>query len=422
MASVPKDVPLFRHEVMLHRNGARFGEVLFTKPRWMVRCGVAAILFSLAGGLTLLSASYTRRAQAEGWITLLPGHAVITAPKAGTIEDMAVADGTRVTKGQTLLSITSERSSESGLNIERSLLERLKQERAEVSRQLDLEDVISRASAQKLALQLGTLKAEIARLMELRSLTTQKLAIAKEDLERTRGIVAAKYLPRKALDDASNAALVAQIELSQSEQKLEEKKSLLESTLQLRNDLPVQLTKIQAGINERLAAIDQRVIEAESAGHLTVTSPVDGVVSGASMLSIGGSVAAGALLVTVIPDGASFRGEMLVPSSNAGFLKPGMEVWLRYDAFPFARFGQYRATLVGLDRTVIVPGTQVGPIVLKEPAYRAILELDSQKVSAYGDEFGLQSGLTFKAAVSTGSRKVIDMIFDPLLAAGRNIY
>jgi hypothetical protein len=51
-----------------------------------------------------------------------------------------------------------------------------------------------------------------------------------------------------------------------------------------------------------------------------------------------------------------------------------------------------------------------------------IVTLDSQAVEAYGNPVPLQDGLTFHAAISQGRQRVVDLILEPIKAAGRSFY
>ena len=50
----------------------------------------------------------------------------------------------------------------------------------------------------------------------------------------------------------------------------------------------------------------------------------------------------------------------------AGFVKPGQQVRILYDAFPYQNFGTYRGTIVNVSRTIVTGQNSGGPIDLKE--------------------------------------------------------
>ena len=72
---------------------------------------------------------------------------------------------------------------------------------------------------------------------------------------------------------------------------------------------------------------------------MEIRAPGDGFIT--SIVGHAGQpVAANAPLLTIVP-ASDLRAELLAPSSAVGFIAPGERVLLRYDAFPYQKFGQY---------------------------------------------------------------------------------
>jgi membrane fusion protein len=90
-------------------------------------------------------------------------------------------------------------------------------------------------------------------------------------------------------------------------------------------------------------------------------------------------------------------------------------VVLRYDAFPYERFGQYRGSVADIGRNVWAPGDRVGPVSVREPVYRVDVNLERQAVSALGQEFGLRPGMVVNADLLLEKRTILEWIFEPVL-------
>ncbi|MCK6428581.1 MAG: HlyD family efflux transporter periplasmic adaptor subunit, partial [Burkholderiaceae bacterium] len=118
---------------------------------------------------------------------------------------------------------------------------------------------------------------------------------------------------------------------------------------------------------------------------------------------------------TVLPKGSGLQAQLLVPTRAVGFVQPGNEVVMRYEAFPFQRFGQYRGTVQAVSRTVWTPGEKVGPMTVREPAYRVDVALERQTVSAGGQEIALRPGMLVNADILLEKRTVLEWIFEPVL-------
>jgi membrane fusion protein len=96
-------------------------------------------------------------------------------------------------------------------------------------------------------------------------------------------------------------------------------------------------------------------------------------------------------------------------------VKPGQDVVLRYDAFPYERFGQYHGRITDIGRNVWSSGDRVGPVAVKEPVYRVDVALDRQNVSALGQEFSLRPGMLVNADLLLEKRTLFEWIFEPVL-------
>ena len=120
-------------------------------------------------------------------------------------------------------------------------------------------------------------------------------------------------------------------------------------------------------------------------------------------------------LVTVLPKGSGLHVELLVPTRAIGFVAKGQEVVLRYDAFPYERFGQYRGRISDIGRNVWTAGERVGPLAAREPVYRVDVALDRQSVAALGQEFPLRPGMLVNADLLLEKRTLLEWIFEPVL-------
>ena len=88
---------------------------------------------------------------------------------------------------------------------------------------------------------------------------------------------------------------------------------------------------------------------------------------------------------------------------------------LRYEAFPFERFGQYHGTIMDIGRNVWSAGERIGPLSAREPVYRVDVKLERQNVSALGQEFALRPGMLVNADLLLEKRTLLEWIFEPLL-------
>ncbi len=97
-----------------------------------------------------------------------------------------------------------------------------------------------------------------------------------------------------------------------------------------------------------------------------------------------------------------------------GFIAPGQTVAIRYQAFPYQRFGSAKGRITEIARTLIAPNEVALSVPLQEPVYRVTVALEAQTVKAYGAEMPLQAGMVLDADIWVDQRRLLEWVFDPL--------
>jgi membrane fusion protein len=119
----------------------------------------------------------------------------------------------------------------------------------------------------------------------------------------------------------------------------------------------------------------------------------------------------------IIPLDANLQAELFFPTRASGFVRPGQQVRILYDAFPYQKFGTYRGTVKKVSHTILTGNEATGPISLKEPAYRVTVALDRPDIDAYGLKMPLQPDMLLKADVLLEQRSLISWLLDPVFSA-----
>ena len=119
----------------------------------------------------------------------------------------------------------------------------------------------------------------------------------------------------------------------------------------------------------------------------------------------------------IIPLNANLQAELFFPTRAFGFVRPGQQVRMLYDAFPYQKFGAYRGTVKNVSHTILTGNETTGPITLKEPAYRVSVALERPDIDAYGLKMPLQPDMLLKADVVLEQRSLMRWLLDPVLSA-----
>jgi membrane fusion protein len=171
---------------------------------------------------------------------------------------------------------------------------------------------------------------------------------------------------------------------------------------------------VQSGqIAQRLAVIGAGLMQ-------VVSSPVDGRISALHVLD-GQSVGSETLVMNIIPQGSRVYAELLVPGRSVGMLDPGQAVDLRFDAYPFEKFGIQQATVEQVARSLLLPDDARFPVAVHEPVYRVRARLHRQSIDVEGDARSLSPGLTFQADILLGERTLLDWLLAPVIGASKRL-
>ena len=123
----------------------------------------------------------------------------------------------------------------------------------------------------------------------------------------------------------------------------------------------------------------------------------------------------------MLPAGSELEAHLRVPSRAMGFIEPGDRVLLRYDAFPYQKFGHHGGRVSRISRSTVTPGGAPSLPVLPdrgEPYYRVIVELDESSVRAFGKNESLMPGMLVEADILGERRPLWEWALEPLFTLG----
>jgi len=405
---------LFRQEAIDAQREKFLGEATIARPvpAWvftLLAAGIAALLIGVA-----IWGQYTRRERVEGYLALDTGAARVLVPDAGRVVDLLVHEGDEVKAGDPLARISLDRTLGSGASTSetttRELQVRLANLEAEKQRWHDL----GAQQAETVRRRAHDLENERAQIDDEIKLQEQRVKSAQAEAGRYRKLAEDKFYSdtaaKQKLDDVTDQQIKVQ---ALKRQRAQIDRDLTAARMdEPQVDLRVR-SQIQQ-VEQKISELRESMTQVEARRETELRAPMAGVVTNLAV-NRGQSVAADAPLATVLPKGSGLHVELLVPTRAIGFLKRGQEVVLRYDAFPYERFGQYRGKIVDIGQNVWTQGERVGPLSAKEPVYRVDVALDSQRVNALGQEFALRPGMLVNADLLLERRTLLEWIFEPVL-------
>jgi membrane fusion protein len=186
--------------------------------------------------------------------------------------------------------------------------------------------------------------------------------------------------------------------------------------------IPLRAEQQRAELEREMATLQQDIVGAEAARTVVVTAPQDGVVT--AIAAERGQTVGLQPLATLLPRDSPLEAHLFAPSRAVGFVEPGQKVRVRYAAYPFQKFGQYDGEVVQVSRTALAPAELPPQLALPahaEALYRITVRLALPHVMAYGRAQSLTAGMQLEADVMQERRRLIEWVFEPLIALGRKL-
>ena len=404
---------LFRKEVLESKQLNWLGGVSLSQPLkiWvlvglMTTSTLLIVCFLFVG-------EYTRRSRVTGQLVPDLGLSVIVSPTDGVVGRLFPNEGDRVNADDALSVINVPRVTTEGndtLSIVRTGLDRRQESIQQLGRSQS-----SRTEAQIL----GVIRQRDLSAKELDQITKEietrreQVRIGRETEDRFKQVADDKYVSQLQVNQQQQAVL----EFLNMQQLLERQSlSIRRNLTQLEQELQelqAQKSGILAATSGDLAKLDQERVQEEANGQLSIRAPLDGMVAN-RLIEPGQAVTAGQPILSLLPQGSQLQAQLFVPSSAVGFIEPGDRVLLRYQAFPYQKFGHHGGSVIRVSYSSILPsknGKDDG-----EPYYRVIVALDTQTVTAYGKSEPLRPGMKLDADILGERRKLYEWALEPLFS------
>jgi len=216
-----------------------------------------------------------------------------------------------------------------------------------------------------------------ARMAELQAQTSHEFAQAKAQLEGSAGQLTSLRIEYDATER----------EIANTEDKLR---------------LQVQTARLAADAAARI-----RFENIDKDNFLLVLAPVSGVITDVTTTQPGDKIQANTPLGGIAPANARPVVKVAIAEQDRAFLHEGLPVKLKFNAFPYQRYGVVDGTLEYISPTT-KPQAQT-----KEPIYEGRVRLARDHFSIGGTTYPLRYGMTATAEIVVRERRLIDFALDP---------
>jgi membrane fusion protein len=406
---------LFRQEAIDAQREKFLGEATIARPvpGWvftLLAAGIAFLLIAVA-----LWGQYTRRERVEGYLALDTGAARVLIADSGRVTELLIKEGDEVKAGDPMAKVSLDRNTGSGASTSEAVAAEMVNRRAILEKEQNQWRDLGTQQVEQLRRRVRDLDGELAQIDREMKLQEVRIKSAREQVERYAGLAGEKKFVSEALvkqkqDEVTDQEIKLQTLRRQRGQVDRDLASarMEEPAVQMRSRAQVEQ------VSRQISELQEGMAQNESKRETVIRAPMAGVVTNIAV-NQGQSIAADSPLAMVLPKGSGMHVELLVPTRAIGFIKPGQEVVLRYEAFPHERFGQYQGRVTDIGRNVWTQGERIGPLSAKEPVYRVEVKMERQNVTALGQDFALRPGMLVNADLLLERRTLLEWIFEPVL-------
>ncbi|GGZ35842.1 MULTISPECIES: HlyD family secretion protein [Shewanella] len=404
---------LFRKQAVEAQKQKLHGDISLAQPLSIYNSAFIIFVVVTAIAVFLSCSHYARKETVRGYLVPNKGLIKTFANRSGNVEKLHVSEGALVQEGDPLVTIVFRRSMTSGEELSESLIGELKQ-------QLDLleaERVVNQRMLADESVRLRTAisdnQSSLSVITNLEKLLSEKLSMQLSQQNQHKKLYQDGFLSE--LDYQSQQEKL--INIRQEIENVKSNKVTVSSQLNASQAelklLPYQYALKESEIKRRRSDLQRQVDETENNYRYVIRAAEAGTVAAIQIVD-GEFIATNRPLMSLIPQGAELVAELLLPTRSAGFIREGDEARLRFDAFPYQRFGFLESHISRIDKALLLDGEARVPVNLSEPVYRIRTQLSKQDMLAYGEAFPLKSGMLLEADIVLDRRSLLDWLLDPI--------
>lgn len=414
--SPTQKAPLFREQVIKQKSDRLHGDVLLL-PQVSHSVLIALLLvWLLALAVWLTTSTYARKETVVGWLEPPTGVVRLYPEASGQVKKILVKEGDKVQAGQPLIIINGDRILADGGNLESRLLEEYESQRRLLTEQIERADRTQQDRENSLRRQVESIKHNLSLMDEQLATLDARHILIKNQIERYRPKIEKGHISRLEYDQVLSQELSVRSDKQGLLREISNQKDLLS---QRHTDLRLLAQEAANSLDQlqaRMSELAQQIAQLQGQRAHIITATRAGIVNNLQAREGQFVSSTNPVPLLTLADSASpLVAHLLVPVRAAGFIASGQRLDIRYDAFPYQKFGLYQGEIESVAKTPLLPGELLNtPVTLQEPVYRVEARLYEQGVNAYGQSIPLRSGMTLTADVELAERRLWQWLLEPI--------
>ena len=187
------------------------------------------------------------------------------------------------------------------------------------------------------------------------------------------------------------------------QKQAQEEKIKLEAQQRIQR-LELEITQLKAKIVDKE---NQLVTAKAKLEQRFLYAPVDGVILSLNIQNSGKVVQPGQTVAEIAPQGAPLELSAVIANQDAGFVKVGMPVKVKFDAYPYQDYGIIPGTVSSISADAEVD-PKIGAV------YQVKITLDQDYVTHEEQQIHFKAGQTASAEIIIRRRRIADILLEPI--------
>ena len=411
---------LFRKEAIEAKQVKWAGDIILTRPISFTFLTIVGFGISICIIIFLIFGSFTKRSTVQGQLIPINGLVKVYALESGIISEKKVSEGQKVEQGDILYIISNVRYAPQG-DVQKAIKEQI------IIREKSLQDEKNKYNAihinerDELKSKILSLRNDISKIVDLIKSQEQRIILSQNTLQRYQDLLTQDYISKDQFQQKKEELLDQKSKLQNLEREKISISSQLESFEIKSKVLKNKQTNDLSQLDRQIATTQQELTEIQAKQKIVIRASEAGIATAVSA-EVGQQVDTSKPMLSIIPEQTLLIAQLYVPSNAIGFIKQGDNVLLRYQGYPYQKFGHATGTVSSISKTSLSSRelNSIGDLGWanirnpNDPIYVVKVLLKQQAIEAYGKQQRLQVGMLLEADILQEKRRLYEWALDPL--------
>jgi len=376
-----------------------------------------ALIVTVAIILAAFFCTYTRRETVSGQVVGRSGSLQIHSATSGYIALITVTTLQKVKKGDLLLRIDTDHGADGRPHLTEQVSEEMRSQLKIIAQSIDSQKKLEIAQIHQLEAKVSSIDGDIRNNKHLQATYIQQIKNLNSEYRRRLFGANEGFDTAERADEALDS-LYSAVERFQELEKDHDDLTHSEADAKIqieetRREIDIKLQTLE----KNLHGIESQLLQNEASRVTEIFAPYDGVVTAVGAQA-GSWIDSSTPILTLDTAPEERIIELYATSKSIGFLAPGTRVNLRFDAYPYEKYGQLGGTVMGYDISS-GPVTATAHAENFDPSdhqqlYVIRVRPDKQRIWT-GTSRTIQVGMIVQSQILEEKRRLIEWAVEPLL-------